>query len=292
MNPRIQKPTASAQDGWEFIADPGRARALGLDPIPWPPSNEPHVRVRSVWLEAPLDDDWCIALQIAAQDGQPVVSELRIFPAEPPPQLVYTRGVVQRFSYPAGEWNGRWTGIDAKVPKRGLSSTIARRARVPLHAEYFEDIRQALLKKFQKDFFVDEFGFSSVDPRAAGTASRTKQTVGPGRPALPISALLPIAEAYADAVARGSRRPLKDLARRSGRSVDEIRRRVHQARRRGLLTRAAPGAAGGALTPEALVLLGRSRRRAQSGATSRTHRKRKSTTGRGRAKRGKKSTMK
>ncbi len=60
MNPRIQKPTASAQDGWERIVDPGRARALGLDPIPRSPSNEPHVRVRSVWLEAPLDDDWCI----------------------------------------------------------------------------------------------------------------------------------------------------------------------------------------------------------------------------------------
>ena len=223
-----------------------------------PPAKLPHVRVESVWLEAPLGDDWCVALQLAVQDGRPVVSELRIFPAERPPQLVHVGGMVQGFQYASGEWNGKWLGIHAKVPKRGLSSTIVRRARIPLHAEFFEDIRQELTSSGQ-DFFADDFGFPTAGGVAARKRTPTKDT--PGRPALPLEALLPIAQDYATAVAAGSRRPLQDLARMRGQNVEEIRRRVHQARRRGLLTPTHPGSASGSLTPKACQLLQQLERR-------------------------------
>ena len=266
MNLRTHKPTATAGDALTLITDANLATALGLDSVPMPPANLPHVRVWSAWLEAPLGDDWCVALQLAVQDGRPVVSELRIFPAERPPQLVHVGGVVQAFQDAPGEWNGKWLGIHAKVPKRGLSSTIVRQARIPLHAEFFEEIRQELASSGQ-DFFSDDFGFPTAGGGAARKGRSPKNAPGPGRPALSLEALLPIAQHYATAIARGSRRPLQDLARQRGQDIEEIRRRVHQARRRGLLTPTSAGAASGVLTLKARRLLRQARRRSPQLAT-------------------------
>ena len=256
MNPRIQRPTARAPHTKRPIHYPLLAAALGLKPVPNEPLNEPQVYVQSAWLEAPLGDDWCVALQLAVQDGQPVVSELRIFPAERPPQLLRADGEVEPFPYASGEWNGKWLGVGARVPRGGLTTTIVRKARISMLTELFEDIRKKLSSKGH-DFFDYRLGFPDV--------KRDRGARGPGRPAVPLDALLPIAQDYAAAVAGGSRRPLQDIAQKDRRGVEEIRRRVRQARRRGLLTPAASSAAGGELTPEARRLI----RQAKDGSQQR-----------------------
>ena len=259
MNPRIQEPAAHARFELVPIQHEHHATALGLVTHPSPTNmNLPHVEVISAWLEAPLDDDWCVALQIAIQNGRPVVSELRVFPAEVPAKLVRTDGKVATFSSKTGTWAGDWLGVNAKVPKGGLTSTIVRRAKIPLHTKFFEEIRQDIIKRGGQDFFAAEFGFPEV-PQQRPPGGTTKKR-RPGRPPVPCEELLSVAQDYAAVVAAGSRKPLQDVAQTRGRGVEEIRRRVFKARREGLLSPTHGGVGEGVLTAQAKRLIQKSRR--------------------------------
>jgi transposase-like protein len=76
----------------------------------------------------------------------------------------------------------------------------------------------------------------------------------PGRRGRPDVFYAELAKQYVDLLAEGST-PTKDLAERLGYSASSIRDLIHQARRRGLLTRASKGLAGGELTENARRLL-------------------------------------
>nr|MBA3642020.1 hypothetical protein [Acidobacteriota bacterium] len=69
------------------------------------------------WVEIPISGGWIAAQRVAVQNGEMVVAELRLFPAERP------RGK-------AGEWSGAVTS----VPSDGISTPLLRRIPAGRHA--------------------------------------------------------------------------------------------------------------------------------------------------------------
>jgi hypothetical protein len=77
----------------------------------------------------------------------------------------------------------------------------------------------------------------------------------PGRRGRPDEDYAALAQLYVDKVDAGRTAPVKELAEELGYSASQIRNRLYEARRRGLLTPAPPGREGGRLTQRAEQLL-------------------------------------
>jgi hypothetical protein len=106
---------------------------------------------------------------------------------------------------------------------------------------------------------------SKQDTEAAGTR-RGRHPISP-------EVLLPVADAYAQALAAGDRRPIKTIA--AALNLKKVRARdlVHRSRLRGFLTNTPAGRAGGALTPEARALLKMRRQQLAKGHPQRRRRR-------------------
>lgn len=87
-------------------------------------------------------------------------------------------------------------------------------------------------------------------------ATELRRTPRPGRRGRDDRWYADLAKAYVDS---GSRTPVKDLSEGLNLSASQVRNLLHEARRRGLLTRSAKGKAGGVLTDSAKELLDGSR---------------------------------
>jgi hypothetical protein len=170
----------------------------------------------------PIDDYWSAEFHVAAQDGQVVITDLRIGPSvsgdvfNPPPAM----------------------------PPGGLTARTLRSVRF---SEVLEHARSTLAE------IADSTGL-------AGDSGLSRETLDaprrPGRRGRPDLFYAEYAAEYVAAVRRGSRRPVPDIAATHNETPAYVRDVLHAARTRGLLTHPpAKGRPGGVLTEKALAVL-------------------------------------
>jgi hypothetical protein len=211
--------------------------------------------VEDVWLEVEIGGGWRAAFRLVPYAGQPVIGELRVFPAD---------------RYPGrrvGEWRaavlgvGAAKGVHKRLPRRvepdvdcppvkyGVTARMLRRVPLGAHLRDAKESLATLEKTHPKSLrpALVEWGLP-VRAERKPTARRAG-----GRTDLFYSQL---AAAYVARLAAGSRRPIKDIARQRSKADSVIRDAVHEARERGLLTAGGrPGVPGGTLTPLAETIL-------------------------------------
>lgn len=186
---------------------------------------------KQMWVKLPLGDDWEAQVRLEPEEGHPVIAELRVVPwarwdAEEPPSL----------------------------PRGGLT---ARRLRTLNLGSAVDVAYEHLRKRFERD--PDPDSIMSPHRFAARAVAQPRR---PGRKGRADSFYAAVAAAYLDALAMGSRQPVKDAAaalseRWKGEFKDiYIRDSLSEARRRGLLTQPPRGRAGGEFTDKGLQALG------------------------------------
>ncbi len=197
----------------------------------WP---DGYVRVR-----IPLDDNWLAVYELGERDGEPVIGEVRVLP------LPKSRKAERELKAALSE---RPITYQAEKPSRPLTARTLRRLSPGLALEL---ARETLLELPGK-YLV---GFHGIRPEAL-TAPRR-----PGRRGRSDRFWAEIAVLYVEALSRGSRRPIADVAGRLSAqgepySQSRVRDVVREARVRGLLTPAeGRGRAGGQLTERAKSIL-------------------------------------
>jgi hypothetical protein len=217
---------------WEIIKKIEAAR-LGLPVKPLAPLYKARdlgtVLTEPTWLEVPLGPKWLVAYRLVSQAGQPVVAEVRVFPQEPGRQV-------------AGRWSGEWRGINARVPRGGITARLLREVRIGEHGKRLQEILTKwapTLRDFEVDF-------------TPSTPSRPMR----GRKPLPDIRYARVADRYVKALMSGARRPVAVVARALRIPVPQARDFIHRARGRRMLTKPTKqGRAGGALTPHAEEIL-------------------------------------
>ena len=177
-----------------------------------------YFKVDRFWLEVDFAPGWRAAYFLVPYGGQPVVAEVRIFPAD---------------EYPgrdAGAWRAQFLGVRAAPG-------------VKLGAERKHAV--ALLKLLAPTWPDGARGFYAAPEGAASKRGQTR-----GRPDRFYAGL---ARDYVTRCSRGSRRPVADVAKRHKLAVSIVRDAIHEARARGLLSKGRQGAPGGQLTPLGLL---------------------------------------
>jgi hypothetical protein len=101
---------------------------------------------------------------------------------------------------------------------------------------------------------ITDMGGAKETLLASGAAMISALGERPGRKGRPDEHYLPLVVEYLRLVNDGDRAPFATLAGRLNHEASTIRNRLHEARRRQLLT-GSSGKAGGALTPKAYELL-------------------------------------
>ena len=192
---------------------------------------------KNCWIEADLSGGWRVAYRLAAQNGRPIVSEVRVYPAE---------GGAQ-----AGGWSGEELGMEATtVPSGGLTATLLREVRLGAHLlEGKRALEWAKTKTRARDrdvslvtVWLRRLGLKSLRP--------PEKKPGPGRLGRPHHEVAQVARDYARAVSRDSRHPIQDVhATHDHLSLDQLRDVVRRARQLRYLTPSAGrGRMGGVLT--------------------------------------------
>jgi hypothetical protein len=196
----------------------------------------------NAWFEEKIGDGWVAAYRMAADDeGRPIVAEVRVFPDE------WAAGPDAR---PPGVWAGEYVGPSAKVPPRGLSTTVLRKVSV---ATPFRNARAGL------DRLRVAFPGLFKDSPLAALAEKK-----PGPPRIDDLSLARLADAYVKA---GYSR--KAVATQLRVKESTIRGRLRLARARDLLTQPrGVGRREGFLTPRAEQILARAARPKRSPKTS------------------------
>lgn len=222
-----------------------------------------QTRVRHVWLELEIGDGWRAAFRLVPHAGEPVIGEVRVFPADEWPERR------------KGQWRAHLLDIDApsflgvecrskrdaaKFPMVGQGVTAQLLRRVPFRAvqNYARKFHDALDESLRNTFGPLE-GRSYVSPEKPETflGFRVNSATRRRTDAWSDHRYAEIAATYVDALENGSHRPVADVADRHKMSTTQARDAIHTARRRGLLTAAVKrGRAGGRLTPLARELQG------------------------------------
>lgn len=141
---------------------------------------------------------------------------------------------------------GRWMR-EGKPPRDASAPPVTARflRRVPV-GEIQDIARRAILEK----------GGLVASPETVERWSRAFQEVKrPGRAGRDDRAYAEVASLYVAKLETGPRTALRDLARELNYNDSQVRNMLYTARRRGLLTAALPGRAGGHLTEKAFTLL-------------------------------------
>ena len=214
-----------------------------LKGIDWHPIHEPDQHFTEAWLEQPIDDEWTACFRLAIEDGQPIISELRVIPSE-------TRHTDDPYvDYEAGEWTVREVGPDAPVPSGGIGSQLVRR--VPFAAlDSLPEIIAWVASNRPSSM-------SSLQGVGLDVGTRGKR---PGPKGHSDTELAFLALRYWKLVMSHNSRPNKVLAEEESVTSEAIRDRIQAARDRGLLTSPPKaGKPGGHLTPRAMELVKASR---------------------------------
>ena len=235
-------------------------------------------------------DKWTVAYRIVMSGGNPRVGELRIFPSEP-----------DFADRPAGEWSGRWKGVEATAPRRGLTTGVVRSIKVHRWLEQVREIvgaakaelkppQVAALREADETIVVD--GGSNVVPESASTGPSAedlferfslsgllpKPALKPnrGRHRKPEIFYARIAEEYV-AAHKKHLRPVQSIATKHHQSPAVVRGWVHRARNYGFLGGRKQGVEFGELTDKAMLILGAMKRprRARKATGKQTRRRRR-----------------
>jgi hypothetical protein len=203
------------------------------------------IEVTDAWLEVELGDGWRAAYRLVPYAGQPVVAEVRIFPADTWPGQT------------PGAWRADLLGVgaggaapligpavDGPAVRHGITARVLRRVRLGEHRRYASTMMSRLRRRQGRDRLT-AWGFAG--PRTRPVAGEPR-----GRPD---RVYAEIAGAYVARLAAGSRRPVADLARRRKLAESVVRDMIHEARARGMLTAGRQGVPGGQLTAHAEQLL-------------------------------------
>jgi len=192
------------------------------------PSNFGLVLDLSVWVEMPMASRWLVAFRLANQRGQPVIAEVRVFPAEPGKRT-------------AGRWSGEYGGT-ARVPPGGITARLLRTIRT----QTFKKMLRTIMTRWEKELGALDLGF--IPPMIPPLTNR-------GRKGRSDAALARIAAVYEGAYVAGTP-PVQAVAKALRLSLTQARDAIHRARVRGLLSSATKqGKVGGRLTPTARALL-------------------------------------
>lgn len=218
-------------------------------------------KITNVWLEADLDGDWRAAFRLIPYQGEPVVGEIRIFPAD------------EWSDRRPGQWRASAVGIRAPEFDRrsdgattfpfigqGVSAGLLRYPSFTLVRRYVRQFRE-----FIRDHTKDDITYVEIFPGSREIASDAIDagfSYGPlrrGRADVDWTPLryAQIAAAYVKRYEKGSRKPTAEVAELFNLKDTQARDAIYKARYKlGLLTRAPNrGRPGGRLTAEAERIL-------------------------------------
>jgi hypothetical protein len=212
----------------------GETSYLELERPPVPLSSGDVKRVgfvldRSTWLEVPMGR-WMAAYRLTEQQGQPVISELRIFPFQ-------EKRWVKR---PGGRWSGMY-GDCVHIPGGGITARLIRQIKLT-------EFRKVLCEILDRWKHLAPHGIP-VSPSASPSKPHRGRK---GRSDIELARIASIYEgAY---LAR--RAAISAVARALNVSLSKARDAVHRARIRGILSAATKqGRGGGTVTPLGRQLL-------------------------------------
>jgi len=219
-----------------ILASEAFARELGIDGQlgTLPEMKKAALNVSSAWVEAPLNDKWTVAFRLLIQNAMPIIGELRIFPAEN-----------LRHREP-GKWSASLKGTHATAPAGGITMPLLRRIKLGIvrtkSAEALEYLRRLDPNLVQQINLV-------VDKQKKPRNEKR------GRPREADITYARIADYYAKRCAHESLKPVAETAARFRIPRAKVRSKLHEARRRGLLTYGRQGIPWGELTEKARLLL-------------------------------------
>jgi hypothetical protein len=223
------------------IVPDGRALAKLLkiagDQLPPPDRHRPdEVLVKSVWLEMTIGGAWRAAARLGVQEGRLIVAELRVFPREP--------------GRPPGIWSAEILGSKAAVPPGGLTARLLRQ----VHLSEVPARAQALLASSFR-FEAPPGAKIRVEPLAVEGIPIPQRPRPERRTGRGDAFYAQLAADYVQAIERGSRQPVKELAKQRSCPRAQIRDMLHEARVRQLLSPGKQGRLGGILTGRATTIL-------------------------------------
>lgn len=213
---------------------------------------------QSAWFEMPLGPRWIVAFRLTPQRGQPVISEVRVYPDEPK-------------NYGPGRWSGEY-GAPATVPRGGLTSRILRMIRTK--QVFTTDLRSIMARKITVEMEKVEIQKANKGRRALKGTRRegtwTKEEWESVFPAIPFSTVKPPATrgrqgrsdqelarmaAVYERATLAHRPPIHAVAKAHGLSLGKARDAIRRARVRGLLEwPQKQGIGGSLLTPPGKML--------------------------------------
>jgi hypothetical protein len=204
--------------------------------------------VLELWVEAPLGDEWVAAFRLLEDQGQMVIGELRVFPAEDdrPPGEIGGETTAARVR-PAGRWRAEHEGSDAWAPEGGLTARLARSVRFDVSRPFAGEALVHVLGIYpDHEAWRRHLGTLALPDMPGGNRSRSTD----------VERVRVVAK-YVAKVQEGSRKPVAELAAESNWSEGRLRQILAEARRRGWLTATPRRQAGGTLTEKALEILRR-----------------------------------
>lgn len=219
-------------------------------------------------LEQPSQDGWSVSVTIGFQHGHPIIAELKVFPtplgswkgedsisvdqlARHPVlgtyfgqylHLLQSMGATVRAP---GTWANDVDAIE-KAPAGGLTASQLRSldlGKVLARARALAESTSEFLNKREP---------GSSGPWAENLRAAPKR---PGRSGRDDYFYAQLAEWFVALIGQNVRGPVQRIAREKGASEHTVRDWLAEARKRGLLTKAAPGRTEGKLTEKAKALL-------------------------------------
>jgi hypothetical protein len=243
----MKNSSVRTRSGWEVMtrADAQR-RGLPMKPLAplYRATDLVTVLDQSLWYETRIFPRWRVALRLANQQGQPIISEARIFPDEDK-------------SFPVGRWSGEY-GASAKVPPGGLTARVLRTVRTQAFRRDLRTITErwkTMLRKLEPNARRTEL-LQGLEPELRTAIQSPEQPMTTrGRKGRSDRELARIATIYEAAYLAG-RPAIAAVAKAATLSESKARDAVRRARVRGLLSPATKqGKGGGVLTPTARALL-------------------------------------
>lgn len=194
----------------------------------------------SDWVEMSIGR-WMVAYRVVDQRGQPVISELRIFPHE--------KAALK--NRPPGQWSGIY-GAAARVPPGGITARLLR----GIKTQAFRTALREILTRHSE-------ALTAIDHPIVRTASTPRSKRGrKGRTDLELAR---IAAAYEKAYVAGHP-AIVAVAKAFGLSLSQARDAVYRARVRRLLSPAGKqGKGGGTVTALGRALLNQSKKGSNHG---------------------------
>ena len=229
-----------------------RAMSKGVQPV----------LVSELWFDAPLSDDWTVAVRLAIEgatsdpmQARLVISEVRVFPSREPR------------APNTGRWAAEALGSDAPVPRGGLKTAVLRR--LTLRA-YRQDLKRVFERAHRREKAAE--GKRPILWTVGGDERAVVQRTGskPGRKPLPDSEVATATVLYEALSVHGLwwNRPVQGVAKALRVTPGQARTLIARARERKLLSRTARGEIDGRASSAARRLdAGEASRRLQRFAT-------------------------